>query len=94
MRSQRMEQMEAYILEHKTVTLDELCEEFGVSKNTVRRDLDVLLENRRFKKIYGGVTVEDFKELVSFGEHFQAVGKAAHRPESRLSGRGRGCDFH
>ncbi len=68
MRSQRMEQMEAYILEHKTVTLDELCEEFGVSKNTVRRDLDVLLENRRFKKIYGGVTVEDFKELVSFGE--------------------------
>ena len=63
-----MEQMEAYILEHKTVTLDELCEEFGVSKNTVRRDLDVLLENRRFKKIYGGVTVEDFKELVSFGE--------------------------
>ena len=68
MRSQRIEQMEAYILEHKTVTLDRLCEEFGVSKNTVRRDLEVLLENRRFKKIYGGVTVEEFKELVSFGE--------------------------
>ena len=68
MRSQRIEKMEAYILERRTVTLDELCEEFQVSKNTVRRDLEVLLENRRFKKIYGGVTVEDYKELISFGE--------------------------
>ena len=68
MRSQRIEKMEAYILERRTVTLDELCEEFQVSKNTVRRDLEVLLENRRFKKIYGGVTVEDYKELISFGD--------------------------
>ena len=80
MRSQRMEQMEAYILEHKTVTLDELCEEFGVSKNTVRRDLDVLLENRRFKKIYGGVTVEDFKELVSVRGTFPSCRKSSASP--------------
>lgn len=68
MRSLRLEEMESYIRAHKTVTLDQLCEDFGVSKNTVRRDVDTLTENGEIKKIYGGVTVETKKELVPFAQ--------------------------
>ena len=51
MRSQRIEEMEQYILEQKNVTVDQLCSAFQVSKNTVRRDLDELVKRGNVKKI-------------------------------------------
>ena len=68
MRSKRIEEIRQYLYLHKTVTLDQLCEEFGVSKNTIRRDIEELLADRNIRKIYGGVTVEMKKDLVSFSE--------------------------
>ena len=64
MRSKRIKDIEDYIYENKTVTLDQLCRVFDVSKNTIRRDIKELVEDGHFKKIYGGVTVKDNKELV------------------------------
>jgi DeoR family myo-inositol catabolism operon transcriptional repressor len=63
-----MEEISAYIYEQKTVTLDKLCQRFGVSKNTIRRDINELITYGNIKKIYGGVTVQPIKELVSFDE--------------------------
>ena len=61
--------MEKFIFDHKSVTLDELCAQFGVSKNTVRRDVEEIVSRGNFKKIYGGVcTRQNAKELVSFDE--------------------------
>ncbi len=57
MKSKRISQIEEYINEHKTVSIDELCDKFAVSKNTIRRDIDFLVGNTNIKKIYGGVTV-------------------------------------
>lgn len=68
MRSKRIEDLKDYIYENKTVTLDQLCKEFSVSKNTIRRDIDELVANDNIKKIYGGVTVENHKPVISFGE--------------------------
>lgn len=68
MRSKRIESLENYIYENKTVTIDHLCEVYNVSKNTIRRDIDELVANGRIKKIYGGVTVEDYKPITSFEE--------------------------
>ncbi len=68
MRSKRLDSILEYIYQEKTVTLDQLCEKFNVSKNTIRRDIDELVTNEKIKKIYGGVTVEGFKATVSFGE--------------------------
>ncbi|WP_050698553.1 DeoR/GlpR family DNA-binding transcription regulator [Anaeromassilibacillus senegalensis] len=68
MRSQRIQQIEAYINEHKTVTLDQICESFQVSKSTIRRDLDEILADSRYKKIYGGITVQTQKAQASFDE--------------------------
>ncbi len=68
MRSKRLDNILEYIYQEKTVTLDQLCEKFHVSKNTIRRDIDELVTNEKIKKIYGGVTVENFKSIVSFDE--------------------------
>jgi len=68
MRSQRIEEIKKYIYENKTVTLDEICENFQVSKSTLRRDLNAILQSSDIKKIYGGVTALPQKGLVSFEE--------------------------
>ncbi len=67
-RSKRIEEIKSYIYANKTVTLDQLCKEFNVSLSTLRRDLDEILQEKDIKKIYGGVTATNKRELVSFGE--------------------------
>ncbi|WP_143320208.1 DeoR/GlpR family DNA-binding transcription regulator [Clostridium sp. HBUAS56010] len=56
MRISRIDQLEEYIVEHKNVSIDTLCQVFEISKNTVRRDLDVLVSRGTVEKVYGGVT--------------------------------------
>ena len=70
MRSQRISEIEEYIYTHKTVTLDELCQIFQVSKNTIRRDIEEIIQNPDIVKTYGGVMVNTQvkKPLVSFAE--------------------------
>lgn len=57
MRENRLTKMEDYIRKNGSVSLDELCREFDVSKNTVRRDIAELVEHTDIRKIYGGVSV-------------------------------------
>ncbi len=47
MRISRIDQLEQYILEHKTASIDALCEEFEISKNALRRDLEILVAPSR-----------------------------------------------
>lgn len=74
MRISRIDELEQYILEHRSVTMDTLCEVFSISKNTVRRDLEVLLGRGTVAKVYGGVIANEsttaIPELVSFQERF------------------------
>ena len=57
MRVDRLNEMERYILENETVSLEELTHVFSVSINTVRRDIQQLLQRGLIKKVYGGVSV-------------------------------------
>lgn len=69
MRAKRIDLIEQYIYEYKSVSLDKLCEKFQVSKNTIRRDINYLTEKGVIKKVYGGVTINDasnISDLVSF----------------------------
>lgn len=81
MRASRIDQLEQYITEHKSVTLDSLCEAFQVSKNTVRRDLEVLVSRGTAQKVYGGVVAcegsRSLPALVAFEERAgkNALGK-------------------
>ena len=52
-RVKRLEEMLKYIETNGSVSLDELCEVFQISKNTARRDIDEVLKTGTIKKIYG-----------------------------------------
>lgn len=56
MKQSRLNQIERYVILNKTVNLDDLCEKFSVSKNTIRRDLEEICKRGRIVKTYGGVT--------------------------------------
>lgn len=56
MKIDRLAEVEQYITANQTVTLDKLCEVFNISKNTIRRDINDLVNSGSVKKIYGGVT--------------------------------------
>ena len=44
MRTKRIDLIETFIEQEKSVSLDTLCEKFNVSKNTIRRDIDDLVK--------------------------------------------------
>ena len=56
MKISRLNSIEQYVIAKETVSIDELCEVFGVSKNTIRRDLNDLEARGHIAKVYGGVT--------------------------------------
>ncbi|MFD1886452.1 DeoR/GlpR family DNA-binding transcription regulator [Paenibacillus wenxiniae] len=64
MKARRLQDIEAYIHTRKNVTLDELCDYFEVSKNTIRRDINQIAGKGSIEKVYGGVT--STSELVPF----------------------------
>ncbi|ADL06479.1 DeoR/GlpR family DNA-binding transcription regulator [Lacrimispora saccharolytica] len=72
MRISRIDQLEQYILEHKAVSNDALCEAFEISKNTLRRDLEILVSRGNVEKVYGGVVACEntaaIPDLVTFHE--------------------------
>lgn len=83
LKTKRIKQIQDFVLEHQTVSLDELVTVFDVSKNTIRRDVQELVENGLLKKVYGGVAI-NHSNLVSFHDRQiqnktekELIGKAA-----------------
>lgn len=68
MKVDRLTKMEEFIRDKKSVSLDELCEVFDVSKNTVRRDVAAICNRTDIHKIYGGVSVQYNRIPPSFTE--------------------------
>jgi DeoR family transcriptional regulator, myo-inositol catabolism operon repressor len=56
-KEKRIKQLEEYVVKQESASLDELVKEFNVSKNTIRRDLQELVNTGAFKKVYGGIAV-------------------------------------
>lgn len=55
MKTKRIHAIESYINEHKAASIDELSDYFNVSINTIRRDIAILADTNKVKKVYGGV---------------------------------------
>ena len=68
MKVERIHQVHELLKERKRISLDELCEIFEVSKNTIRRDVAELEEAGFIKKVYGGKVLKeaDITSLESF----------------------------
>lgn len=58
MKIQRIQEIEKYIRENESCTLEHLCAVFNVSANTMRRDINELAEKGVIKKVYGGVVID------------------------------------
>jgi len=81
LKTKRIKQIQDYVFEHQTVSLDELVTVFKVSKNTIRRDVQELVDRGELKKVYGGVAVNN-STLVSFTER-----QVQNKSEKELIGR-------
>lgn len=84
MKSFRLREMEQYIIEHDTVSMEELRDTFHISMNTTRLDVAQLVSKGTIKKVYGGVCSNQKSNLVPFDERKtkntegkRAVGKEA-----------------
>lgn len=66
MKQKRILEIENYIAEKETVSLIELSDVFKVSLNTIRRDINYLEKNGVLKKVYGGVTSLQGKQLTPY----------------------------
>jgi len=65
MKTRRIEEIKTLTYRLGSITLDELCEIFDVSKNTIRRDVNLLEEEGSIAKVYGGIKAKD-TELLPF----------------------------
>ena len=90
MKVSRLNSIEQYVISRETVSIDELCEVFGVSKNTIRRDLNELEMRGHITKVYGGVTAtvpcEAAAEPAAMSLQPQHRGQIAHRPSGGRGG--------
>lgn len=59
MKEERIYQIHELLKERTRISLDELCEIFTVSKNTIRRDIAELEEQGVIRKVYGGIVLEE-----------------------------------
>lgn len=66
MRNTRLEQMERYIIQKESVTMEELQAHFDTSMNTVRRDVALLIKKGIAEKVYGGVCARKAEQLTPF----------------------------
>jgi DeoR family myo-inositol catabolism operon transcriptional repressor len=65
MKSKRINEIEKYVKERESATIDELVNEFNISINTVRRDINELEQRGTIEKVYGGVQAKK-ENLINF----------------------------
>lgn len=59
MKTRRIEEIKNLTYRLGSITLDELCEIFDVSKNTIRRDINQLELEGSIEKVYGGIKAKN-----------------------------------
>jgi len=64
---QRMSAIVEYLHKHRTITLEEICDMFTVSKDTARRDLVKLEENGKVMRVKGGATLSS-SHIINYSE--------------------------
>ncbi|WP_160722659.1 DeoR/GlpR family DNA-binding transcription regulator [Bacillus sp. USDA818B3_A] len=67
-KEKRINKIHDYVIEQQHASLDELVSVFNVSKNTIRRDVQMLVERGELKKVYGGVSAATHRKLESLQE--------------------------
>lgn len=66
MRLHRIQELKEFIRQHETASIDELCQAMDISKSTLRRDLDLLVQEGWIEKVYGGVKYRESSQLIPY----------------------------
>lgn len=75
---ERQHQILQFIRQHKVVKLVTLTKEFNVSMETIRRDVQQLMQDKKIEKFYGGVKyIEPVEGLIDHRFHEQLTEKIA-----------------
>ena len=77
MKTDRIREMQEYIVQRNSATMEELRTHFGVSMNTVRRDVNELIGRGVLDKVYGGVCVRRADHALTPYEVRRMGGEAA-----------------
>ena len=59
MKIDRRRKIHEALKEAHNISINDLCDMFGVSKNTIRRDIADLQEKGIIEKVYGGIVLAD-----------------------------------
>lgn len=86
MRLDRLNSIEQYILQEGTVTWEAMAAHFGVSVNTIRRDIKELIARGTIRKVYGGVSSVNANAPVAIQER-----QVRNQEEKRIIGRLAAC---
>lgn len=70
MRDNRIDNIEQFIINNNSVTLDMLCKTFSISKSTIRKDINEILKRGKIKKVYGGVCAISNSTPLPFKDRF------------------------
>lgn len=62
MKMQRIQEMKKLFISKRNITNKELCDTFGISIETVRRDLSYLESEGFIRKVYGGASLAEFSQ--------------------------------
>lgn len=68
LKEHRIKEIENYVINNNSVSIDKLCSMFDVSKNTIRRDISELEKKGTIKKVYGGITLNNSMTTIPFQE--------------------------
>ncbi len=63
MKENRRKQIEALITERRSISMSQLCEELGVSMNTIRADVKSLIDDDVIEKVYGGIILKGHADI-------------------------------
>lgn len=78
MKEARRKQMEELLAQKQSMSMQELCDAFGVSMNTIRADVASLVQAGALEKVYGGVRVRERKEVPLFAS------RAMEHPDRKM----------
>lgn len=81
----RIQSIKAYIVASRTVTLEQICEKFQISKSTLRRDLEEIIADGDIRKSYGVLTAQPAAQQRPFEERYVANAAAKRRIAERAA---------
>ena len=59
MKINRLRKIQELLEEQKSISINDLCKTFEVSKNTIRRDIAEMEKNGINRKVYGGIVLQE-----------------------------------